>query len=84
MGGAVAARFTGLHPHRVEHLVLLDASHFDMVLSPEWPDFVARIAQLNNVNGYESQEGFVTTMMALFPRAERPLVEKRAALLICK
>jgi pimeloyl-ACP methyl ester carboxylesterase len=81
-GGAVAARFAGLHPHRVQHLVLLETGHVDMVVSPEWPEFMSRVAELNRPDGYGTQEEFVTTMMSLWPRAETSLVEARAAMMV--
>ena len=81
-GGAVATRFAGLHPNRVQHLVLLDPQHVDMVLSPEWDDFGSRIAEINRADGHASREDYVTTVMSLFPRAERSLIEVRSSILI--
>lgn len=80
--GAVASRFAGMHPDRVEHLILLDAFYADIVFSPEWKHFWSLVARLYPDDGFASHEEYVNTVLTVFPRGDRDVVEASATTLI--
>lgn len=78
----MASRFAGMHPDRVEHLILLDAFYADIVFSPEWKHFWSLVARLYPDDGFPSHEEYVNTVLTVFPRGDRDVVEASATTLI--
>ncbi len=73
-GAAVASRYAGLHPNKVKHLVLLDGG-LGPPNSPEFDDWLGRVFALSPPDGFDSHEELVATILQLFPRIERPILD---------
>jgi pimeloyl-ACP methyl ester carboxylesterase len=63
-------------------LLLLDAWYADIVYSSEWEHFWSLVAQLHPDDGFASREDYVNTVLTLFPRADRDVVEAFATTLV--
>jgi esterase len=68
MGAGHAVRFAGLHPDRVQRLVLLEGG-FGPLTSPQQGEFWATVFRLNPEDGFENLDAYVALVCELFPRA---------------
>jgi N-formylmaleamate deformylase len=68
MGATHAVRLAGLHPQRVQRLVLLEGG-FGPFTSPQQDEFWTTAFRLNPDDGFESIDAYVDLVCQLFPRS---------------
>ena len=75
MGAHHAARFAGRFPDRVRSLVLVDGG-FGPWTNPEANTYWATVAELAPPDGFATFDDYVDTVVKLFPRSDRSIVER--------